>query len=83
LQNGSCRIPGWCEARHATRPAMSALQGDHIWPSLLPAAKEPSLRAGLGAAVQGHMDQCSGVSPWIATSQTLLTMTEEGAMTKG
>lgn len=82
LQNGSCRIPGRREARHAAWPATSAPQGNGIWPGLPPASKHPSLRVGFDVAIQGHMNQCSGVSPWIATSQTLLA-TKRGNDEKG
>jgi len=39
-------------------------------------SKNPSLRAGFGAAIQGRTDKGSGSQPWIATSQALLAMTK-------
>jgi len=58
-------------------------QGDRIWPGLPPASKDPSLRAGFGAAIQGHADRASDARLGIATSQTLLAMTERGNDGKG
>jgi len=52
-------------------------RGNRIWPSLPPASKNPSLRAAFGVAIQGNMDPCFGVWPWIATSQALLAMRKE------
>ncbi len=40
-----------------SKPGMTrTAQDDRIWPSLPPAAKDPSLRAGFGAAIQGNMN---------------------------
>jgi len=58
-------------------------QGNRIWPSLPPASKDPSLRAGFGAAIQGGMDPCFGALPWIAASQALLAMTKGAMMKRG
>jgi len=69
-------ISGFCWRRPAF--TYHSPQSNRIWPSLPPVSKNSSLRAGFGAAIQGNMDQCFGASPWIATSQALLAMTEGG-----
>ncbi len=68
--------------RGFNQPKARAL-GNRIWPSLPPVAKDPSLQAGFGAAIQGYMDPCFGALPWIATSQTLPAMTKRGNDEKG